>query len=135
MPCSGLAGKTKEAIMNLQKDLLAMERKLWSGGKAAYERTLDDDCLVAFTEMAGVSSRDSIAEQADANRWHGLDIEVEGFLQPTDDVALLTYRASAVRGANEPYEARVSSGYVKRGGDWKLLFHQQTPLPAGKDAS
>ena len=56
--------------MNLQDDLLAMERKLWSGGKAVYERTLDDDCLIAFTEMAGVSSRDSIAQQADANRWH-----------------------------------------------------------------
>jgi hypothetical protein len=126
---------TKEAIMNLQDDLLAMERKLWSGGKAVYERTLDDDCLIAFTEMAGVSSCDSIAQQADANRWHGLDIEVEGFLQPTDDVALLTYHASAVRGPDEPYEARVSSGYVRRGGHWKMMFHQQTPLSAGKEGA
>lgn len=85
--------------------------------------------------MAGVSSRESIAEQADANRWQGLDIEVEGFLQPTDDVALLTYRASAVRGKNAPYDARVSSGYVRRGGNWKMMFHQQTPLPSSKEGS
>lgn len=120
--------------MTLRDDLLAMERKLWSGGKAEYRRTLDDDCLIAFTEMAGVSSRDTIADQADGNRWHGLDIEVEGFLQPTDDVALLTYRANAVRGQDEPYTARVSSGYVKRGHDWKMMFHQQTPLTAHKGA-
>jgi len=119
--------------MNLQDDLLATERKLWSGGKTAYRHTLDGDCLVAFTEVAGVASRDSIAEQADGNRWHDLDVEVEGFLQPTDDVALLTYRASAVRGDAEPYEALVSSGYVRRGGDWKLMFHQQTPLRAAKE--
>jgi hypothetical protein len=115
--------------MNLQDDLLTMERKLWSGGQAAYRGTLDDDCLIAFTERAGVTSRDSIAKQADGNRWDGLDIEVEGFLQPTDDVALLTYHATAVRDEDEPYEARVSSGYVRRGGDWKMMFHQQTPLP------
>jgi hypothetical protein len=121
--------------MNLQDDLLTMERKLWSGGQAAYRGTLDDDCLIAFTEMAGVSSRDSIAAQADANRWQGLDIEVEGFLQPTDDVALLTYHATAVRDEDEPYEARVSSGYVRRDGDWKMMFHQQTPLPSTKDGA
>ena len=121
--------------MNLQDNLLAIERKLWSGGKAAYERTLDEDCLIAFAQTAGVSSRGSIAEQADANRWHDLRLEVEGFLQPTDDVALLTYHASAVRGKDEPHEARVSSGYVKRGGDWKMMFHQQTPLSFDKEGA
>jgi hypothetical protein len=130
-----VAAKPKEATMNLQDDLLTMERKLWSGGQAAYRGTLDDDCLIAFTEMAGVTSRDSIAKQADANRWHGLDIEVEGFLQPTADVALLTYHATAVRGEDEPYEARVSSGYVRRGGDWKMMFHQQTPLSSAKEGA
>jgi hypothetical protein len=135
MACRNRGGKSKEATMNLQDNLLAMERKLWSGGKAAYERTLDEDCLNAFTQMAGVSSRDSIAEQADANRWHDLRLDVEGFLQPTDDVALLTYHASAVRGKDEPYEARVSSGYVNRGGDWKMMFHQQTPLSSDKEGA
>jgi hypothetical protein len=114
--------------MKLQDNLLAMEQKLWSGGKLEYRQTLDDDCLVAFTEMSGVSKRDDIASQADSNRWHDLDLEVEGFIQPTDDVAILTYHVSALRGDDEPYEARVSSGYVKRNGGWKLMFHQQTPL-------
>jgi hypothetical protein len=115
--------------MNLRDNLLAMEQRLWSGDTTDYRRTLDDDCLIAFTEAAGVTPRDVIADQADGNRWHDLDIEVEGFLQPTEDVALLTYHATAVRANDEPYEARVSSGYVRRDGDWKMMFHQQTPLP------
>ena len=121
--------------MNVRDDLLAMERQLWSGGKAEYRRTLDDNCLIAFTEMAGVSTCDAIADQAAANRWQDVDLAVEGFLQPTNDVALLTYRARAARGTGEPYEARVSSGYVRRNGGWKMMFHQQTPLRADGDGS
>ncbi len=117
--------------MKLQDDLLAKEQKLWSGGKPEYRDTLDDDCLLAFTEMSGVSDRDAIASQADSSRWHDLDLEIEGFIQPTDDVAILTYHVNALRNRDEPYEARVSSGYVKRDGGWKLMFHQQTPLRSG----
>jgi hypothetical protein len=114
--------------MTLEKDLLKKEESLWSGGATEYRHTLDGDCLIAFTEMAGVQSRDKIADMAgEGARWRDVDIEVEGFLQPTDDVTILTYHVSAVRG-NEPYEARVSSGYVKRDGDWRMMFHQQTPL-------
>ncbi len=115
--------------MSLRDTLLAKEQRLWSGGRSDYRRTLDDDCLIAFAEAAGVTSRDVIADQADGDRWHDLEIEVEGLLQPTEDVVLMTYHATAVRADQEPYEARVSSGYVRRDGDWKMMFHQQTPLP------
>jgi hypothetical protein len=118
--------------MSLQDELVAIERKLWSGGKAAYRRTLDDSCLLAFVAMAGVSSRDAIADQADASRWRDLHMEVEGFLQPTADVALVTYLAHVLRADHRPYTARVSSGYVKRGADWKMMFHQHTPLDTSK---
>jgi hypothetical protein len=114
--------------MSLQDDLLEKEQSLWSGGPAEYRRALDGDCLVAFTEMAGVERRDDIAKMiGQGARWHDVDIEVEGLLQPTDDVTILTYKVHAVRG-DAPYDARVSSGYVKRGGDWLMMFHQQTPL-------
>jgi hypothetical protein len=114
--------------MSLQRELLRKEEKLWSGGPSEYRNALDGDCLVAFTELAGVQQRDKIAKMAgQGQRWHDVDIEVDGFLQPTDDVTILTYRVHAVRG-NEPYDARVSSGYVNRDGDWRMMFHQQTPL-------
>lgn len=115
--------------MALENELLAIEKTLWTGGPDSYRRNLDADCLVAFTEMAGVSSRDQVAGTvSDADRWRELETEVEGVLRPTPEVAMLTYRASAVRGEGERYQALVTSGYVRRDGEWKLMFHQQTPL-------
>ena len=113
--------------MELRDDLVAMEKKLWSGGQSEYRNTLDNDCLVAFTEMAGVSSRDQIASQAKARRFSDVNIDVDGLLRPTDDVAILTYHVHALR-EKMPYDAVVSSGYVRRDGVWKMMFHQQTPL-------
>src|SRR5262249_50816445 len=34
----------------------------------------------------------------------------------------------AKRGTGEPYHAVTSSGYIRRHGEWKMTFHQQTPL-------
>jgi len=113
--------------MELRDDLVAMEKKLWSGGQSEYRNTLDSDCLVAFTEMAGISSRDEIASQASARRFSDVDIDVDALLRPTDDVAILTYHVHALR-EKTPYDAVVSSGYVRRDGLWKMMFHQHTPL-------
>ena len=115
--------------MNVQDHLLDLDRKLWSGGPDDYRDILDDDCLVAFGKTAGVADREAVAGTvSDSQRWRDVELDVEGLLQPTDAVAILTYRASATSPKNEPYRALVSSGYVKRGADWKLMFHQQTPL-------
>lgn len=112
-----------------QEDLLAIEEKLWTGGADEYLDALDEECLVAFTHMSGVANREEIARTlTEAERWRDLEIDVEGLVQPSDDVAIMTYRASAVRGEKDRYAALVSSGYVNRGGSWKMIFHQQTPL-------
>jgi hypothetical protein len=116
--------------MGLQQELVSIEQRLWTGGARTYRQNLDEDCLIAFTEMAGVSKREDVAGTVnDVERWRDIEIDVEGFLQPTEDVALLTYRASAIRGQGEQYRALISSGYVNRDGTWRLMFHQQTPLP------
>jgi hypothetical protein len=113
----------------MKDELLAIERELWSGGPDSYQRHVDEECLVAFTEMAGVSSRDAVAASvASGPRWRELTMDVQGLLAPTSDVAILTYRASAVRGRDERYTALASSAYVKRQDGWKLVFHQQTPV-------
>ncbi len=113
------------------QDLLSLERTLWTGGPEAYRENLDRECLLAFTEMAGVSSREAVANQVNGSpRWKELEMEVEGVMRPTEHVTILTYRASAVRGDGNRYHALASSGYVRREGAWKLMFHQQTPLSA-----
>jgi len=118
-----------KAQNDVQEQLLDLDRRLWSGGPDEYRAILDDDCLVAFGQTAGVSDREAVARTVETpQRWHDVELEPEGVVQPTAGVAILTYRASATRGKDEHYRALVSSGYVKRGDGWKLMFHQQTPL-------
>ncbi len=116
--------------MSLHTDLLAMEMKFWSGDAAFYRQNLDDECLTVFTKMAGVQTKEDVAGMVaqDSQRWQDLKIDEKGFVEPTRDVAILSYEASARRGTGERYRALVSSGYVRRNGAWKLAFHQQTPL-------
>jgi hypothetical protein len=116
--------------MALQNDLISIEKELWTGGPEAYLRNLDEDCLVAFEEMAKLSTREEVAGMADgAPRWRDLEIEPVGLVQPTDDMAIVSYRIDATRG-DERYRALIGSAYVKRDGRWKLSFHQQTKLPS-----
>jgi hypothetical protein len=118
--------------MSIQDDLLDLDRSLWSGGADEFREAVDDDCLVAFTQVAGVSSREEVASSVGGSqRWKNVEIEPKGVITPTVDVAILTYLASANRGVDETYRALVSSGYVKRSGAWKLMFHQHTPLEPG----
>ena len=84
--------------------------------------------------MSGAFDKSVIADSVkDGTRWRDLDLKFKGIIEPAPGIAILTYRASAKRPDGAPYEALVSSGYVKRGQDgqaaWKMAFHQQTPLP------
>jgi hypothetical protein len=122
--------------MSIKQDLLELEKKFWTGDGAFYRQNLDDQCLVAFTEMSGVMSKDDIAGMIDKDqqRWSDLQLREKGFVEPAEGVALLSYEASARRGSGQAYKAVVTSGYVKRDGRWKMAFHQQTPLDAAKAA-
>ena len=115
-----------------EKDLLALEKKFWTGDSKFYRDNVDDSCLIAFgADMAGVMSNKDVAASAkDGNRWRNLELELKGLIEPSDDVAILSYEAHATRGNGEPYSALVSTGYAKRDDGWKMMFHQQTPLEA-----
>jgi hypothetical protein len=116
--------------MTTQTDLLALERQFWTGDADFYRRNVDNKCLVAFPDMAGVMSKEDIARsvKSDAPRWRDVIMQNKGLVEPMYGVAVLSYEASATRSTGEPYKALVSSGYVWRDGAWKLAFHQQTPL-------
>jgi hypothetical protein len=114
----------------LSDELLAIERRLWSGGEDDYRAAVDDRCALAFPSFAAVATRDDVSNSvATGPRWRDLTIELVGVLRPTDEIAFVTYKASARRGEHERYRALVGSGYVRRADGWKLAFHQQTPLP------
>ena len=114
---------------SLERDLLAIEERLWTGGPEAYRRHVDSRCLVAFAGKAGVMSRTAIARSAKKGRWRNVSFQPRGFIRPSGDTAMVTYECRATGADGGPYHAFVSSGYVEREAGWKLAFHQQTAIP------
>jgi hypothetical protein len=118
------------SVEELSEQLLAIENHFWTGGPEAYRQHADDQCLIAFAEMAGVMSNQDIAKSAEEGRWKDVSMERKGIVRLSDAAAVITYECSAKRKEGQPYRALVSSGYVKRADGWKLAFHQQTALQA-----
>jgi uncharacterized protein YchJ len=117
---------TAETIEN---KLYELEQGFWTGGEDFYRTHLDDWCLTAFPEMTALLDREKIAQQVGDTRWGDLVMTRKGYLSLAPDFAIICYESSAKRG-DRAYRALVSSGYVRRGEDWKMAFHQQTPLNA-----
>src|SRR5215813_3431554 len=106
--------------MTLQQNLIELEKQFWTGNPAFYRAHLDEKCLIAFTEMAGVMSRDEIAGNApEQPRWRDVGVEPVGLVEVDDKTAIFSYRARATRvEGNELRRALCSSVYVKRGSEW-----------------
>lgn len=115
--------------MAAAQNLMAIEKGFWTEGADYYRAHVDAECLLAFTEMAGVQSNEAIAEMTpDDGRWRDVEIEEKGAIDLSDESSVVTYEVRAKRPTGEPYHALISTGYVKRDGEWKMAFHQQTPL-------
>ena len=113
----------------IEDTLYEIEHGFWTGGAEYYQAHLDALCLTVFTEMAALLDQEQIAESVGDDRWSDLRMARKGYLSLSEDFAIICYEASA-RKAGRNYRANVSSGYVRRGQDWKMAFHQQTPLEA-----
>jgi hypothetical protein len=109
-------------------DLLALEKGFWTGGPDFYRAHVDDECLLAFTDMAGVHVKEEIAETAKAGRWLNVQLAEKGTMPLGEDGVILTYEVTSTRADGAAYHALVSTGYVRRSGAWKMCFHQQTPI-------
>ena len=119
--------------MELQEQLLRTERELWTNNAVLYRDTLVPEALLVFPET-GVITRDTAVEairqeNAEGRRWAEVHMQQVRTLTLSDDAVLLTYRVAA-RWDHEQatIAALASSVYLRRGGKWKLAFHQQTPL-------
>ena len=115
--------------MALEQDLLNIEKGFWTEGGDYYRDHVGDECLVAFEEMAGVRSNEETADMnPGAGNWTDAKMSRKGLLELSDESAILTYAVDAKRKDGTPHHALCSTGYVKRDGEWKMMFHQQTPL-------
>jgi hypothetical protein len=108
--------------------LMSIERELADGDGSVYLQRLCDDAVVVLPGRV-LDKASTASVMGDAPCWDGHEFR-NGRLRVLDeDTAILTYRFEGRRGY-ERYDAVLSSTYVREsGGDWELVFHQQTPLP------
>jgi hypothetical protein len=117
--------------MTLADELYDIEEGFWLEGREHFLSHLDSQVLLAFPQtgqMHGVFTRDEVAATATPdNRWRNLAMRDRQLLE-WNEVAIISYRAEVFRADGAPYAALVSSAYVRRNGEWKLAFHQHSPV-------
>jgi len=105
-------------------------RALSSGGAAArefYDGVLADEVVMVFPGNMRITDRSTVLDSMSGPPWASFEIDNPQVLSLGDDAALVVYHASAQREGSPPYSAQITSGYLRRGEEWRLCFHQQTP--------
>ena len=112
-----------------REDLQALERAFWFGHAAHYRDSLTPGCIMVFPGM-GVTDRETLIAGIETGpRWSTVAFEDWRRDDPAPGVAVAAYRATAMRpGMAAPYRADCGSLYVEIEGEWRLAFHQQTPV-------
>jgi hypothetical protein len=119
--------------MSIHDQLLTIERTLWNSDPEPYRASVIEEAIFVFAETGAIgrsAAIDALEQDGAGDRaWERVDLRDATTLQLDRDAALLTYKAVARRN-NEaaPVTVLAVSAYVRRGDDWKLAFHQQTPL-------
>lgn len=125
---------TTEATEATERTLETLEREGWAalidGGSSArtfYERVLDDGPVRMLLPGGLVlDDRAVILQTMGDSPWTSADLADVRVALPADEVGLVSYAVVAHRGDTR-YAALLSSLYVRRGEEWRMVFHQQTP--------
>lgn len=117
--------------MSLQDELFALEEQFWTRGAAFFRGNLTPAAMMVFPDPVGVLLKDEVVDSVSGQpRWRNVALEEHRLVELDPSAAVITYKVHAQReGDARPYAARASSAYVLDGEEWRLAFHQQTPLP------
>jgi hypothetical protein len=113
--------------MSLAQTLFALERELANGDGDTYQRLLTDAAVIVIPGMT-MDKAQTVAAMNESPGWDAVAFADENVTELNAEAALLTYRFAGRRGDDFQYRALMASVYVRRNGDWRLAFHQQTPL-------
>jgi hypothetical protein len=119
--------------MSLAEELLSFEHKqfraLASADEAVafYREYLIEDGLLAGP--FGILDRETTIQMVPKSALlTDYNIKSPQFVQLTESSALIVYQMTQNRQGMDPYDANVCTVYVRRDGQWRIAFHQQTPL-------
>jgi hypothetical protein len=111
-------------------DLAALERSLWLEGADRFRALMAESCLMIFPEPIGILRGGAILRGLEgAPRWVDLTMGDLTLAEAGDAVAALAYRAEARRAKDPPYRALCASTWIRGAAGWRILSHQQTPIP------
>jgi hypothetical protein len=114
-------------------DLYQIERSLWTNDPDIYQKALREDALLLFQETGLITRDTAVAaireENRENRRWAEVRFSEQRVLCPTPDTRVLIYKATARWNHEQnPITVLCSSIYALQSGEWKLVFHQQTPV-------
>ena len=112
--------------------LYAIEEEGWralcTSGEAAadfYRDVLAEDVTMVFPGFV-VADRQQVIDSMGGSPWSSFTLRDKRAMD-VGDVVFLTYASTSKRGDDPEYNALITSAYVRRDGEWRLAFHQQTP--------
>lgn len=94
---------------------------------AFYSDLLTDDSVMAVPSrtMSREQVISAVAEAPPIVLYELYDLKV---IHLSEDSGIVTYRMVQGREGRQPFKAAISTAYVRRGGEWRIAYHQQTPL-------
>lgn len=110
-------------------ELVDLEERFWlqGGGNPDFWRTHFAEEGVVALPLGIMDKNETMEAMERAAPWARVDMDDLRVVPFSDAAALVTYRATATRVADEEeFEAVIGSVYVKRNGAWLLMFHQQS---------
>jgi hypothetical protein len=118
--------------MELQEELIRIERSLWTNDPEVYEATYTPDAIIVFPEVGKISTSvavDAIRKENRAGRhWAEVGFDDVTTSQLAPHIVLLTYKAIARWNDEETASGTLCATlYINRDSAWRVAFHQQTP--------
>lgn len=115
--------------------IVTLERAGWSAlltdaGWRFYDELMTMNALMVF-DFATLRREEAISALRVSPPWSSYHLEDMQIVELDGQAMTIVYRVWAGRSGN-CYEAAVSSTYVRDATEWKLAFHQQTPVRSAR---
>ena len=111
-------------------NVVELEKAFWHAAADLdfYRAHMADDAVMVFPAPFGVLDAAQVMDAvAGSTPWTRVEM-TETKVTEIGETAIVAYRAYAEKEDGESYSTYAASVYVRRDGQWKLVFHQQTPI-------
>ncbi len=117
-------------------ELLRLEHAGWTAlcdgtGGEFYGTVMTEDAVMVLADGSVLDRGAVVASLDDAPAWSAYEITDERLIGLGPDSAAFVYRGRAFRASGgPPFDAVMTSVYVREDDGWRLALYQQTPVPA-----